>query len=80
MVLVGSWGGGPKHPQWYLNLVADPNVQITRKGETADMVARDATPEERAELWPRAMAAYRGYAAYQQKTDREFPLVIITPA
>lgn len=79
VVLVGSWGGGPKDPQWVLNLRANPNVQLMIRGETRHMVAREASPEERQELWPQATAAYRGYAAYQQKTDREFPLIILEP-
>ena len=80
IVLIASYGGGPKHPQWYLNLQADPNVQITRDGVTRNMVARTATPTERAELWPRVTAAYKGYAGYQEKTDREIPVVLFDPA
>ncbi len=80
VVLIASYGGGPKHPQWYLNLQADPNVLITRDGKTTNMVARTATPAERAELWPRVTAAYKGYAGYQEKTDREIPVVIFDPA
>jgi deazaflavin-dependent oxidoreductase (nitroreductase family) len=80
VVLVASYGGGPKHPQWYLNLTANPSVEITRKGKTTKMSARTATSEERAELWPRVVAAYKGYAGYQEKTDREIPLVIFNPA
>ena len=80
VVLVASYGGGPKHPQWYLNLTANPTVEITRKGKTTTMTARTATPEERAEMWPRVTAAYKGYAGYQEKTDREIPLVVFTPS
>ncbi len=80
VVLIASYGGGPKHPQWYLNLQADPNVQITRAGTTTNMVARTASPAERAELWPRITATYKGYAGYQEKTDREIPVVIFDPA
>ena len=80
VVLVASWGGGPKHPQWYLNLTANPDVEITRKGKTTKMTARTATPEERAEMWPKVVSVYKGYAGYQEKTDREIPLVIFTPA
>jgi len=80
VVLIASYGGGPKHPQWYLNLQADPNVQVTRDGKTINMIARTASPTERAELWPRVTAAYKGYAGYQEKTDREIPVVIFDPA
>jgi deazaflavin-dependent oxidoreductase (nitroreductase family) len=80
VVLIASYGGGPKHPQWYLNLQANPEVEIMRAGKTRKYVARTASPEERAEMWPRVTAAYKGYAGYQEKTDREIPLVIFTPA
>ena len=80
VVLVASWGGGPKHPQWYLNLQANPEVEVTRAGTTRKYKARTAEPDERAELWPQVTNAYKGYAGYQQKTDREIPLVILEPA
>ncbi|HVT76524.1 MAG TPA: nitroreductase family deazaflavin-dependent oxidoreductase [Acidimicrobiales bacterium] len=80
VILIASWGGGPKHPQWYLNLQANPQVEVTRAGHTTKMTARTASPEERAELWPRVTSTYKGYAGYQEKTDREIPVVILTPA
>lgn len=75
-VLVASKGGDPRHPSWYLNLVADPEVELTIDGRTVPMHARTATPAERAELWPRITREYRGYAGYQRKTTREIPVVI----
>ena len=80
VVLVASYGGGPKHPQWYLNLTANPDVEITRGGKTIKMKARTASSDEREAMWPRVVAAYKGYAGYQEKTDREIPLVIFEPA
>ena len=80
VVLIASYGGGPKHPQWYLNLQSNPQVEVTRAGKTITMNARTAEPTERAELWPRVTSAYKGYAGYQEKTDREIPVVILTPA
>jgi deazaflavin-dependent oxidoreductase (nitroreductase family) len=80
VILIASYGGGPKHPQWYLNLQANPTVEVTRAGKTINMTARTAEPAERSELWPRVTAAYKGYAGYQEKTDREIPVVILTPA
>ncbi|MBA2608365.1 MAG: nitroreductase family deazaflavin-dependent oxidoreductase [Actinobacteria bacterium] len=80
VVLIASYGGGPKHPQWYLNLQADPNVQITRDGKTKNYMARTASPAERAEMWPKVTDAYKGYSSYQEKTDREIPVVIFDPA
>ena len=78
-VLVASKGGDPRHPSWYVNLVAHPDVELTVKGRTIPMRARTATPEERAELWPRITREYRGYAGYQRKTSREIPVVICEP-
>ena len=80
MVLVASYGGADHHPAWYLNLRDNPSVEITKDGETRVMKARTATAEERAELWPRVVAAYKGYGQYQTRTDREIPLVILEPA
>lgn len=81
IVLIASYGGGPKHPQWYLNLTADPNVQIAVSGgPTKNYIARTADATERAQLWPQVTAAYKGYAGYQEKTDREIPVVLFDPA
>jgi deazaflavin-dependent oxidoreductase (nitroreductase family) len=80
-VIVASRGGDDHHPAWYLNLRDDPNVKVTRRGQPDEkMRARTATSEERTRLWPQVTAAYKGYAGYQQKTDREIPLVILEPA
>lgn len=80
LVLVASYGGDPRHPAWFLNLQANPDVEITSGGSTRKMRARIATPDEKAELWPKVIAAYKGYAAYQERTDRDIPLVIVEPA
>ncbi|HXH57352.1 MAG TPA: nitroreductase/quinone reductase family protein [Iamia sp.] len=78
-VLVASKGGDDRDPQWYRNLVAEPDVELTIAGETRAMRARTADPGEKAELWPRITAAYRGYAGYQKRTDRDIPVVICEP-
>lgn len=81
LVVVASRGGDDAHPAWYLNLVADPDVLVAATGEDPrPMRARTADADERARLWPRVVAAYRGYAQYQRKTDREIPVVILEPA
>lgn len=81
IVLIASYGGGPKHPQWYLNLQADPNVTLAvAGGPTKNYVARTANAAERADLWPRVTSQYKGYAGYQEKTDREIPVVLFDPA
>ena len=79
IVLVGSWGGDDRHPMWYLNLQANPDVEITRAGGTRPYRTRVATAAERAELWPRVTSKYSGYGDYQTKTEREIPLVICEP-
>lgn len=80
VVVVASRGGDPTHPAWFLNVRDNPEVEVGFPGEQPrPMRARVATAAERAELWPRVVAAYRGYAAYQEKTTREIPLVLLTP-
>jgi deazaflavin-dependent oxidoreductase (nitroreductase family) len=80
IVVVASRGGDDHHPSWFLNLSADPKVEVVVGGkDKRSMRARVASPEERAALWPRVTAAYRGYAGYQAKTGREIPLVMLEP-
>lgn len=76
IVVVASKGGHQDHPDWYKNAIANPDVTVTVNDETVSMHARSATAAERADLWPRVVAAYRGYAGYQRNTDREIPLLI----
>ena len=78
--VVASNGGAPAHPVWYLNLDADPHVSLQDGPQVRDYLAHVATPEERAEWWPRATAVWPDYDAYQAKTDRQIPLVILEPA
>ena len=77
VVLVASYGGDDREPNWSQNLRANPDVEITMDGATKPMRARIATAAERAELWPRVTSTYKGYAGYQTKTEREIPLVIL---
>ncbi|GAA0620339.1 nitroreductase/quinone reductase family protein [Sporichthya brevicatena] len=79
VVLIASKGGHDQHPDWYRNLVANPEVEITRAGRTIRMRARTASAEERPELWARAVQAYRGYAGYQKRSARQIPVVICEP-
>lgn len=79
VIIVASWGGDDRHPIWYLNLQANPDVGVVMDGKSRRMRARTATPEEKAELWPRVTGKYKGYGTYQTKTDREIPLVILEP-
>ncbi len=80
IVVVASRGGDDVHPAWFLNLQADPDVEVSLKGAPAQpMTARVATADERARLWPQVAADFKNYADYQKKTDREIPLVLLTP-
>ena len=76
VIIVASKGGYQDHPDWYKNLVANPKVEITIGDRTRPMIARTATPEEKAELWPQIVGVYKGYAGYQRNTDRDIPVVI----
>ena len=79
-VIVASRGGDDQHPAWYLNLCAEPNVEAAIKGGSRlPMTARVATAEERSEWWPKIVAIYKNYGAYQTKTTREIPLVALEP-
>jgi deazaflavin-dependent oxidoreductase (nitroreductase family) len=79
VVLVASKGGDARDPDWYRNLVAHPEIELTMAGRRRPMRARRASPEEKAELWPRVVAAYQGYGSYQRRTERDIPLVICEP-
>lgn len=79
VILVASKGGHQDDPQWYKNLRANPEVEITMEGRTRTMRARTASPTEKAELWPTIVSVYKGYAGYQRNTDRDIPVVICEP-
>ena len=79
VVVVASKGGHPKHPGWYHNLRAHPETTVQIGCERRAVHARVANPDERARLWPKAVAAYSGYRGYQERTKREIPLVILEP-
>ena len=75
-LLVASMGGAPRHPEWYLNLVANPAVTIQDRGELHHLTARTTTPAEKAELWPVAVSQWPDYEDYQTRTTRDLPLII----
>jgi deazaflavin-dependent oxidoreductase (nitroreductase family) len=79
LAIVASRGGDDRHPAWFLNLRDHPAVTVTMSGTSRPMQARIATPEEKAELWPRLTADHKNYAGYQSKTQRDIPLVLLTP-
>ena len=75
---VASFGGDDRDPQWFKNLQANPEATIQLEGQTIPVRATVATPEEKKTLWPKVIAAYKGYANYQRKTSRDIPVVILT--
>jgi deazaflavin-dependent oxidoreductase (nitroreductase family) len=80
IVVIASKGGHQVHPAWYLNLTANPDVEIVlHDGTTLPMRARTATGQEREELWARAVEANKGYAGYQANAEREIPVVVCEP-
>jgi deazaflavin-dependent oxidoreductase (nitroreductase family) len=79
VVIVASKGGHPKHPAWYHNLRANPDTAVQIGREHRPVHARVATRQERERLWPKAVAAYSGYRGYQDRTEREIPLVVLEP-
>jgi deazaflavin-dependent oxidoreductase (nitroreductase family) len=79
LILVASKGGSPKHPAWYVNLQAHPEAVAQVGSRDLWVTARTATAAERPRLWKLMTREYRGYDGYQQRTDREIPIVILEP-
>lgn len=79
VVIVASKGGHPKHPAWYHNLRANPDTTIQIGSDRRPVHARTANSGERARLWDKAVETYGGYRGYQQRTEREIPLVVLEP-
>jgi deazaflavin-dependent oxidoreductase (nitroreductase family) len=76
-LIVASKGGAEEPPAWYLNLEANPEVQVQVLGDRFTARARTATPEEKPHLWRTMTAEWPAYDQYQKKTDREIPVVIL---
>ena len=79
VVTVASKGGMDHHPLWYRNLVANAAVDVQIGAQIDRMQARTASDAEKAELWPKLVAMYPDYAAYQARTARNIPVVVLTP-
>ena len=77
--VVASLGGAPRHPVWYHNLKAHPQVELQDGATRRDYVAREVTGDEKAAWWARAVEAWPDYAAYQTKTDRQIPVFVLEP-
>jgi deazaflavin-dependent oxidoreductase (nitroreductase family) len=79
-VLIASKGGNPRHPAWYLNLRANPEVEVFLDGKTAHYTVRDAEGEERDRLWNKAVGVYSGYEKYKRRAGgRKIPVVVLEP-
>jgi deazaflavin-dependent oxidoreductase (nitroreductase family) len=77
--VVASLGGAPKHPVWYYNIKAHPQVELQDGTTVGEYEAREIFGDERAAWWERAVEAWPDYAEYQQKTDRQIPVFVLTP-
>jgi deazaflavin-dependent oxidoreductase (nitroreductase family) len=79
-LVVASKGGAPQHPAWYLNLVDHPQVEVQVGADKFTARARTANAEEKARLWPIMTKTWPDYDSYQQRTDRDIPVVILERA
>jgi len=75
--VIASKGGAPAHPQWYRNIEANPEVEVQVGTDKFKARARTATGEERSRLWQKSLEFWPPYADYQQKTEREIPVVVL---
>jgi deazaflavin-dependent oxidoreductase (nitroreductase family) len=75
--IIGSKGGSPTHPRWYLNLVAEPKVRVQVEADKFAARARTATGAERESLWKKMEAIFPPYADYQRRTEREIPVIVL---
>jgi len=79
LVVVASQGGASQHPGWYFNLAADPLAEAPIGRRRFPVAARTVGAEEKTALWPRLVALYPPYDAYQRRTARSIPVVRLSP-
>ena len=77
--VVASRGGAARHPKWYFNLRANPHVELQDGADKRDYEAHEATGEEKATWWARAVEVWPDYAGYQRKTTRQIPVFVLEP-
>jgi deazaflavin-dependent oxidoreductase (nitroreductase family) len=80
VVIVASYGGDDRHPAWYLNLVANPDVDVEMRDRRRSMRARVTTGDERDRIWSEIIRRHTNYAGYQRRTTREIPVIVLDPA
>ena len=78
-LVVASMGGAPKHPLWYRNLLAEPGAEIQVRGEHIAVEGRTASPDAKPRLWKIMTDVWPNYDVYQSRTDREIPVVVLSP-
>jgi deazaflavin-dependent oxidoreductase (nitroreductase family) len=74
-LIVGSKGGAPQHPLWFPSLVAHPEVHVRVRTERFAVRAEVLSPQEKARVWPHLLEVYPSYQEYQDKTDRDIPVI-----
>ena len=79
-LVVASTGGAPRHPSWYLNLVANPEAEIQVMAEVITVTARTASDEEKPRLWKIMTDSWPNYDVYQTRTERVIPLMVLSPS
>ncbi len=78
-VVIASFLGEPRHPDWWLNLRANPRAEVEVGSRRIPVIAREAESDERNRLWQAAVARQKDYAEYQQRTTRRIPVVVLEP-
>ena len=78
IVIASNWGQA-NHPAWYYNILAQPQVIVAQNGRSQTYTARETTGPERDACWQIALQTYPGYAAYKQRTNRQIPVILLTP-
>jgi deazaflavin-dependent oxidoreductase (nitroreductase family) len=79
LLVVASVGGSPRHPSWYLNLGAEPRASVQVRADHFDVVARTAPAQEKPRLWKIVNDVWPNYDVYQSRTERQIPVVVLTP-
>ena len=80
VLLIASNGGDARHPAWFHNLTAAGKARVMVGPESWDVTVRVAGEPERTRLWQKMTAVYPPYDEYQQRTDRQIPLVVLSRA
>ncbi|MCV7303128.1 nitroreductase family deazaflavin-dependent oxidoreductase [Mycobacterium barrassiae] len=79
VILPASFGGRDSDPAWYLNIESNPQIHLQIRDRHLDLIARDATEEERKRYWPKLIRMYPPYRGYRQAADRVIPMVVCEP-